>query len=568
MNVSRKHVGNARDKKELILVLAIIFSMISTLSGLSVACLIGSLIDNTNQLRLLLAVLGVILAVQLVGRYGVTILFNRYAVLMQSSLRRKAGESLAYMQAAVSGEQKTGDILTRASAEIDYVYRFYNDYFKQYIGGAVTIICGLTYLCMLSINLAVFMAAASAVIIIATLLLNRRIAAAHLAWRAAEADMSVSAEDIAAGHMDIKSMGIEKGVLSLFDRALRVWEDAFLHRNKVRAWNRLTSMLFSVLVFVGIPAYCANGIIQGTLTMGIVLTAVQITSMMADHLESVEHYAHTFTSFRINLQRVREIINMPGERSDGGVYKMSGGKTVVEMSEVGFAYNNKPVLNDFSITVDKGQTIAIVGLSGSGKSTVLKMIAGLYTPDKGTLRFGGYTEDSWNLYAMRGHMAYVQQDAHLFPGSVKDNLLCGEDYTDPELEDAIKQAGLSPWIENQPDGLDVQVGERGTLLSGGLRQRVTIARALLRKPVLMLLDEPTSALDEATEREVMDTIRRATEGITNIIVSHRLSSVTFADRIIAMRDGGIAEAGTHRELMDRKGYYYNLYIIQEKAECI
>ncbi|MDR3121481.1 MAG: ATP-binding cassette domain-containing protein, partial [Clostridiales bacterium] len=237
---------------------------------------------------------------------------------------------------------------------------------------------------------------------------------------------------------------------------------------------------------------------------------------------------------------------------------------LAELSDVSFRYGDDWILRDVSIRVGRGERVALVGESGSGKSTALRLIAGLYEPESGTARFSGRDVKEWSLRGLRRRLSYVQQDTYLYPGTLRDNVLCGREEFAQKLEPTLAGVRLSQWAAEQPGGFLADVGERGGKLSGGLRQRVSLARAIVRAPLLYLFDAPTSALDDETERGVTEVMREATGGAASLTVAHRLSSIADADRIYAMKEGRVVEEGTHAELMAAEGYYYSLYQLQSR----
>lgn len=236
-----------------------------------------------------------------------------------------------------------------------------------------------------------------------------------------------------------------------------------------------------------------------------------------------------------------------------------------EFKHVAFHYGDeeKEVLSDLNLTVKKGETIALVGESGAGKSTILSLVIGFYQATGGEVLLDGHNLNNIDLRSYRKHIAVVPQSSILFSGSIKENITYGvEEYTEEDLDRVIEAANLKDLIASMPDGLDTQVGEHGGKLSGGQRQRVSIARALLRNPEVIILDEATSALDSISERLIQEALDRLTAGRTTFIVAHRLSTIQNADKIAVIGNGGCMEYGTFDELMALKGEFYQMKQIQ------
>ena len=236
-----------------------------------------------------------------------------------------------------------------------------------------------------------------------------------------------------------------------------------------------------------------------------------------------------------------------------------------DFKNVMFRYNNidRPVLHELNLHVDKGETIALVGESGAGKSTILNLVIGFNLANKGEVLVDGHDMNKIDLRSYRKHIAVVPQTPILFSGTIRDNITYGtENVDDATLDEVVKAANLTDLIESLPDGLDTMVGEHGGKLSGGQRQRISIARALIRNPKVIVLDEATSALDSISEKLIQEALNNLTKDRTTFIVAHRLSTIKDADRIAVIADGHCVEYGTYDELMELKGEFYQMKKIQ------
>jgi len=277
--------------------------------------------------------------------------------------------------------------------------------------------------------------------------------------------------------------------------------------------------------------------------------------------DKIGHYRRYMATIRRGYSLLEE------ETDDYGVEgKMSpaGVRGEVEFRNVSFSYNQtREVLKEINLKVKPGEIIALVGESGVGKSTMMDLISRYIVPDSGEILLDGFDIRKITLKSLRDNIGIVPQDVSMFNDTVRNNLIYGKpDANEEEIENAAKAANIYDFVNDFPNGFEQQVGERGVQLSGGQKQRVAIARALLKNPKILILDEATSSLDSKSEALVQEAMQRLMKDRTTFVIAHRLSTITHADRIVVLEKGKIAEAGTHQELLDRKGVYYNLYTLQ------
>ena len=244
--------------------------------------------------------------------------------------------------------------------------------------------------------------------------------------------------------------------------------------------------------------------------------------------------------------------------------------TSIEFDNVDFAYNeNLPTLSDFSIKIPAGETHAIVGSTGAGKSTVIKLLLRFYDPNRGAVKIGGHDIRDLRYSALRTLMGYVSQDVFLFHGTVRENIAYGNLDASPEqIEQAAKLAEAHDFITELPNGYDTIIGERGQKLSGGQRQRLSLARAIVRDPKILVLDEATSAVDNETEAAIQRSLTHVTKNRTSVVIAHRLSTVRNAHRIWVLERGRVVEAGTHDELVEQGGLYAALWRVQTGSASV
>ena len=262
------------------------------------------------------------------------------------------------------------------------------------------------------------------------------------------------------------------------------------------------------------------------------------------------------------FDRFLEIINTKPEIDDAeGAVDLENVEGRIDFNDVAFSYNDKTeVLKNINITINKGETVALVGPSGSGKTTFCNLIPRFYEVNEGSITIDGKDIRSLTLSSLRRNIGVVQQDVYLFTGTIRDNIIYGKpDATREEIIRAAKLANAHDFIMELENGYDTFVGERGVKLSGGQKQRISIARAFLKNPPILILDEATSSLDNESERLVQESLKLLTEGRTTLIIAHRLSTIRNADKIIVLTANGIEEQGTHQELIEKGGVYAALH---------
>jgi subfamily B ATP-binding cassette protein MsbA len=283
---------------------------------------------------------------------------------------------------------------------------------------------------------------------------------------------------------------------------------------------------------------------------------------MQDISKTMDSYSKADTGF----ERIQEILRSNDEiRDERGARRAPRFRGEIDFEHVDFAYKEgEPILSDVNLHVDQGTMAALVGPTGAGKTTIINLIARFYDPIAGVVKIDGTDIKHFTQKSLRGQISFVLQDTVLFSGTIWDNIAYGRpDATEAEIVKAAEAANAMEFIEKLPNKFDTAVGERGVTLSGGQRQRIAIARAIIRNTPILILDEPTSGLDAASEELVFDALDRLMEGKTSIVIAHRLSTIRRASCIYVVDGGGIAESGTHDELLQREdGVYRKLHEIQ------
>ncbi len=365
----------------------------------------------------------------------------------------------------------------------------------------------------------------------------------------------------------IKSFTLEKHEQQIFDKANGEFLEKAVDHTK---WNAKAFAVVNTITDVApllVIAYAGYQVINGNLTVGTMVAFIAYIERLYNPLRRLVNSSTTLTQAYASMDRVFELMDEKYDVEDGPNAKaISSVKGKLQFDGVSFKYEeeNNLVLNNMNFTVEQGQTAAFVGMSGGGKSTIISMIPRFYDATSGSVKIDDIDIRDVKINSLRENIGIVLQENILFSDSVKENILMGRpDATDDEVIEAAKAANAHDFIVSLPEGYDTKVGERGVKLSGGQKQRVAIARVFLKNPPILVLDEATSALDLESESLIQDSLERLAHNRTTIIVAHRLSTITHADQIFVIDHGELKEQGTHNELMESKGIYYNLFQVQQ-----
>ncbi|HAR5460175.1 TPA: SAV1866 family putative multidrug efflux ABC transporter [Staphylococcus aureus] len=364
----------------------------------------------------------------------------------------------------------------------------------------------------------------------------------------------------------VKSFAIEDNEAKNFDKK----NTNFLTRAlKHTRWNAYSFAAINTvtdigpIIVIGVGAYLA---ISGSITVGTLAAFVGYLELLFGPLRRLVASFTTLTQSFASMDRVFQLIDEDYDIKNGvGAQPIEIKQGRIDIDHVSFQYNDNeaPILKDINLSIEKGETVAFVGMSGGGKSTLINLIPRFYDVTSGQILIDGHNIKDFLTGSLRNQIGLVQQDNILFSDTVKENILLGRPTaTDEEVVEAAKMANAHDFIMNLPQGYDTEVGERGAKLSGGQKQRLSIARIFLNNPPILILDEATSALDLESESIIQEALDVLSKDRTTLIVAHRLSTITHADKIVVIENGHIVETGTHRELIAKQGAYEHLYSIQ------
>ena len=401
-------------------------------------------------------------------------------------------------------------------------------------------------------------------------LIRKRIKKVSNATMVVSGNMTTNFNETFAGNKVMAAYNLQKVQDNKFENQIHDQFDLTMSLTKRVGWM---SPIMYFVCSIGIAIVMAYGnhlILSGQMTAGSFASFVTSLLLLYKPTKNLGNDLANLQTTFVAMSRVFELFDLePQIKSSENALKMSGLNNLIEFKNVCFEYEKDvPVLKNINLKVSKNETIALVGNSGGGKSTVVSLLPRFYDVTSGAIEFDGVNIKDFDLYSLRNQISFVFQDNFMFSGTIRENIMLGNlNASEQEVEEAVKLAHLDEFLSTLDNGLDTVLGERGTTLSGGQRQRVAIARALIKKAPIVILDEATSALDNESEAIVQKALDNLMKNKTVFVIAHRLSTISSADRIAVIHDGELVELGTHEELIKKHdGFYKKLYEMQFKSQ--
>lgn len=473
-------------------------------------------------------------------------------------LRNACIEKINALPVKTLDSHPKGDILSRITNDIDAISNAMQQTFMNVISG-VLMVC-LAIFMMFRVNLV--MTLCVLVIIPISYIIIKKIAKVSQKsfdiHQRALGELSANVTESFSGYNEIILFGKQEESVKKFEKInLNIRETAY----KAQFLSYLMSPLLSLLTYLAIGVVSVIGTIYaigGIITVGQLQAFVRFIWQVNEPLTQVSQLSSQIQSALSAMDRIHEFIEYE-EETDVEVKEMVFDGNV-EFKDIRFGYGKKEVLHGVSLEAKKGETVAIVGPTGSGKTTIVNLLMRFYDPNSGSIVIDGIDSIDINRRTLRDNIGMVLQDTWLFTGSIRENIRFSKpDATDEEIEQACKYANADEFISTLPNGYDTVIDEEADNISQGEKQLLTIARAILKDPKVLILDEATSSIDTKTEKNIQDAMDYLMEGRTSFIIAHRLSTIKNADKILVLKDGNIIECGNHNELMKENGFYANLY---------
>ncbi|AID45121.1 Lipid A export ATP-binding/permease protein [Candidatus Arthromitus sp. SFB-mouse-NL] len=483
-------------------------------------------------------------------------------VRMQGDMRRKVFKHLQKLPNEYFSNNKTGAIMSRIVNDLMEISELAHHGPEDVFVSLVMFVGSFTLLCRINVLLAIIIFAFVPVIVVFSIIKRRKMSSAFRETRIKTGDVNAVIENSISGIRVTRSFVNEKSELNKFDNSNDMFREAREYAYK--KMGEFFSGTFFLVDMLELIALIASAVFtfNGYITIGDFVAYVLYVKMFIQPIRKLINFSDQFQNGMSGFQRFEELLKVETEKEskDAKELKNVNGEIIIDNVTFRYESNNEEVFNGFNLKIDAGKTVALVGPSGGGKTTICSLIPRFYDVCDGSIKIDGIDIREVTLDSLRRNIGIVSQEVFLFTGSIRDNIIIGKpDATDEEVMDACIKARIHDFIMSLKDGYDTFVGERGLKLSGGQKQRISIARVFLKDPKIMILDEATSALDNITEREIQESLEELSKGRTNIIVAHRLSTIQNADEILLIGKSGIVERGTHNELIDKGGVYKSLY---------
>ncbi|MEQ9466403.1 MAG: ABC transporter ATP-binding protein [Ekhidna sp.] len=565
-----KHIIWPRKKTLLVGFVLIIFSRLASLvlPG-ATKYLVDDVIKNSDleMLKTLLIVVVIAITIQAITSFLLTRILSVEAQHLISQLRTKVQKKVLSLPISYFDNTKSGELVSRIMTDVEGVRNLVGTGLVQLVGGTITAIISLVLLINISASMTLFVLVPVSIFAFIAMKAFAKIRPIFRTRGQINAEVTGRLTETLNGVRVIKGFNAEEQENTIFEQGVLKLYNNIKSSLTATAFVTSSATFLLGLASVGIMGIGGYYIINGDMTIGDFLAFTLYLGFMIAPIVQMSNIGSQLTEAFAGLDRTEEIMKMdPENLPDKRPIILDSIYGDIEFKDVSFAYEeNKDVLHDINFKAPPGSVTALVGSSGSGKSTTASLAATFLTPQSGLITIDGQDLSKVNLESYRKHLGVVLQDDFLFEGTIRENIIFPRpNATEDEIQAAVKGAYVNEFTDRFEDGLETVIGERGVKLSGGQRQRISIARALLANPKVIILDEATSNLDTESEMYIQKSLNMLMKDRTTFVIAHRLSTIRQADQILVIEEGKIVERGTHDELIAKEGRYFELYTYQSR----
>ncbi|MCB5952090.1 ABC transporter ATP-binding protein/permease [Enterococcus sp. BWT-B8] len=551
------------------LLLSLLLGLVSGWAAVATTEYLGKAVDTmigkgnvvSSSLYTILGLLAGILSITVISQWLIQLLGNRVSYLSVAELRKDTFRKLNTLPLNYYDQHSHGDIVSRFTNDMDNISIASSAVFNQLFSGAAVVIIAFVYMIRMSVSLTMVVLITTPIIFIVNWLVAAASQKNFAAQQKIVGSISGFVSEMVANQKIVKSFQQESIVQTRFE-ALN--QDLYVQGQKAQFSSSLTNPLSR---FIDHLSYIAIGLVGGllllsgnmTVTVGVISSFTIYATQFSKPFIELSGVITQIQTALAGIDRTFNLLEQPAEKSDDlNAITLTNVKGNVLFNHVNFSYiPSKPLIEDFTLSVSEGETIAIVGKTGAGKSTLVNLLMRFYDADSGTITIDGHSISSITRNSLRKSFGMVLQDTWLFDGTIRDNLTYGNPAaTDQEITTALNKTHTLEFIQRLPQGLDTKIGSHGIKISEGQRQLLTIARTMISNPPMLILDEATSSVDTLTEKQIQAAFLEIMKGRTSFVIAHRLSTIKNADKILVMESGKIVEIGSHDNLIARSDSYY------------